>query len=58
MLKFPIRDLYDAYRDDVERRCLSGEISAEKSWNCGEYPGIFQTGREIYPAIFEKSNSH
>src|SRR5436189_282345 len=25
VLKFPSRDLYDAYRDDAERRSLSGE---------------------------------
>jgi antibiotic biosynthesis monooxygenase (ABM) superfamily enzyme len=25
VLKFPSRDLYDAYRDDVERRALSDE---------------------------------
>jgi len=25
VLKFPTRDLYDAYRDDAERRSLSGE---------------------------------
>ena len=25
VLKFPTRDLYDAYRDDAERRSLNGE---------------------------------
>ena len=25
LLRFPSRDLYDAYRDDAERRALSGE---------------------------------
>jgi antibiotic biosynthesis monooxygenase (ABM) superfamily enzyme len=28
MLRFPSRDLYDAYQDDAERRSLSGERAA------------------------------
>ena len=28
VLKFPSRDLYDAYRDDAERRSLDGERAA------------------------------